>query len=131
MKCPMSHVLNRPTTVNLVLAIFLAIGISACSKSRPATPALSRFDPPKPAPGVFTWTLTGSGFTQSSKVTFTGRGCEAGCTLNDSAILTRTETQLSGKADLTGCAGSYQVRVTNGDTGSNVVTFELLARAKD
>jgi hypothetical protein len=82
-------------------------------------------DPAPPRPGIFHWTLTGSGFTPGSRVIVTGLGCESGCGLNPESVSFKGPTELRGIADLTNGSGSYQFQVMNGALPSNAATIEL------
>lgn len=99
-------------------------GLLKTDSSRPILAALST-DPTPPRPGIFRWTITGSGFTPGSGVIITGRGCEAGCRLNPESFSFKSVTELTGLADLTNGAGTYEFQVMNGPVPSNVVAVEI------
>ncbi len=94
------------------------------SGERPHVTRIST-DPAGPPPGLFRWTLQGTGFTPASRVVVTGLGCESGCILNSESVSVKSDTELSGVADLTKGKGAYQFQVLNGKQPSNPAAIEI------
>ena len=76
-------------------------------------------NPSQPAAGQsFNFTITGTGFDPSTVlVSFTGTGCSP-CTVTNSALPTKTSTQLIGSVSLAN-GGTFTVTVQNGSSGSS------------
>ena len=105
----------------------LTLTVQAAVPGAPQLTNISTTPNPPVSGQAFTFTISGAGFDpQTAAVNFTGPGCAAGmCLVANSALLTKTATQLSGTATLIG--DSFAVTVQNGPAGtsSNALTLKM------
>jgi len=105
----------------------LSFTVSSSSTGGPQLSALTTTPNPPVSGQSFTFTITGTGFDpNSAMVIFTGPGCtSSACGVANSALSTKTSTQLSGSATLIG--DSFTVTVQNGSSGtpSNGLTLTV------
>jgi hypothetical protein len=96
----------------------LTLTVTAAVPGAPQLTNVSTSPNPPVSGQAFTFTISGAGFDpQTAAVNFTGPGCAAGmCGVANSALLTKTATQLSGTATLIG--DSFAITVQNGPAGT-------------
>jgi hypothetical protein len=120
-----STMLFKPGLATMSLGLF-ALFLASCSNSH-SLAQLSNIstDPPGPPPGIFRWTLDGTGIAKDVKVVITDRGCEAGCVLDPVSITSRSSSRLVGVADLTNGAGTYRIQVIQDGATSRALEFRV------
>ena len=94
----------------------LSLTVSSPTGVAPKTSGLTTTPTPPVSGQAFSFSITGTGFDPTSAmVSFTGPSCTP-CTIANSALTSKTSTQLNGTATLT--SGNFSITVNNGPSGA-------------